>query len=44
MEALIARDVTKQYAQHTALKKVSVTIPEKTIYGLLGPNGAGKTT
>ncbi len=44
MEALIAREVTKRYAEHTALDNVSITIPEKTIYGLLGPNGAGKTT
>ena len=44
MEALIASGVTKRYAQHTALKNVNITIPEKTIYGLLGPNGAGKTT
>ncbi|HEY5825850.1 MAG TPA: ATP-binding cassette domain-containing protein [Cyclobacteriaceae bacterium] len=44
MEALLAKDVTKRYAQHLALDQVSVTIPEKTIYGLLGPNGAGKTT
>ena len=44
MEALTASGVTKRYAQHTALKNVNVTIPEKTIYGLLGPNGAGKTT
>ena len=44
MEALTAAGVTKQYAQHTALKNVNITIPEKTIYGLLGPNGAGKTT
>jgi ABC-2 type transport system ATP-binding protein len=44
VEALIVKDITKQYAQHKALNKVSITIPEKTIYGLLGPNGAGKTT
>jgi ABC-2 type transport system ATP-binding protein len=44
VNALITEDVTKQYANHTALDKVSITIPEKTIYGLLGPNGAGKTT
>ena len=44
MDALIAKDVSKHYAQHTALDKVSITIPEKTIFGLLGPNGAGKTT
>ncbi|MBP9926250.1 MAG: ATP-binding cassette domain-containing protein [Cyclobacteriaceae bacterium] len=44
MNALITRDVTKRYANHTALDHVSITIPEKSIYGLLGPNGAGKTT
>jgi ABC-2 type transport system ATP-binding protein len=44
VDALVAQGVTKKYANHTALDKVSITIPEKTIYGLLGPNGAGKTT
>lgn len=44
VEALVAKGVTKRYSEHTALDQVSVTIPEKTIYGLLGPNGAGKTT
>ena len=36
--------VTKQFSNHLALDKVSVDIPENSIYGLLGPNGAGKTT
>jgi ABC-2 type transport system ATP-binding protein len=44
VDALIARNVTKRYANHTALDSVNITIPEKSIYGLLGPNGAGKTT
>ena len=44
MEALKARGVTKQYANHTALNNVDITVPEQSIYGLLGPNGAGKTT
>jgi len=44
VEALIAKNITKRYASHTALDSVSITIPEKSIYGLLGPNGAGKTT
>lgn len=44
MEALIVKDVTKRYTNHTALDNVSLTIPEKKIFGLLGPNGAGKTT
>lgn len=44
MEALIADRVTKRYTNHVALDQVSITIPEKSIFGLLGPNGAGKTT
>ena len=39
-----AVDVVKQFANHRALSKVSMEVPEKSIYGLLGPNGAGKTT
>lgn len=44
MNALVTQNVTKQYTNHKALDSVSITIPEKSIYGLLGPNGAGKTT
>lgn len=44
MEALSVKNVTKRYANHVALDNVSITIPQKSIYGLLGPNGAGKTT
>jgi len=44
LEALITRNVTKRYTTHLALDKVSISIPQQSIYGLLGPNGAGKTT
>jgi len=44
VEALSIKNVTKRYTNHLALDNVSLTIPEKSIYGLLGPNGAGKTT
>jgi len=44
VEALVATGVTKRYTQHLALDDVSITIPERSIFGLLGPNGAGKTT
>lgn len=44
MEALLAQGVTKHYSEHVALDSVTISIPEKSIYGLLGPNGAGKTT
>ncbi|WP_026809468.1 ABC transporter ATP-binding protein [Arenibacter latericius] len=41
---LVANEVTKRYGNHIALNKISLEIPENSIYGLLGPNGAGKTT
>ncbi len=37
-------NVTKRYAAHTALDRVSIEVPEQSIFGLLGPNGAGKTS
>ena len=39
-----ARNVTKQFGSLYALNKVSISVPEQSIFGLLGPNGAGKTT
>ncbi|MBT3241518.1 MAG: ABC transporter ATP-binding protein [Bacteroidetes bacterium] len=44
MEFLKATNIVKQFANHLALDKVDITVPEKSIFGLLGPNGAGKTT
>jgi ABC-2 type transport system ATP-binding protein len=39
-----AKNITKQFGPVTALDKVSISVPEQSIFGLLGPNGAGKTT
>jgi ABC-2 type transport system ATP-binding protein len=44
MDIFIAKNVTKAFAHHRALDKVSIHVPEGSIFGLLGPNGAGKTT
>ncbi|MCD4772024.1 MAG: ATP-binding cassette domain-containing protein, partial [Bacteroidales bacterium] len=44
MELFEAINVSKQFANHKALDDVSISVPEKSIFGLLGPNGAGKTT
>ncbi|MBI9034983.1 MAG: ATP-binding cassette domain-containing protein [Bacteroidales bacterium] len=44
MEFFSTRDIVKRYANHLALNKVSIDVPEQSIFGLLGPNGAGKTT
>jgi ABC-2 type transport system ATP-binding protein len=41
---LEVKEVVKQYSGHLALDRVSLDIPENSVYGLLGPNGAGKTT
>ncbi|MFO7894708.1 MAG: ATP-binding cassette domain-containing protein [Longimicrobiales bacterium] len=37
-------DVTKMYGDFTAVRGLSLSIPQGATYGLLGPNGAGKTT
>lgn len=45
MDILISiNEVTKSYANHKALDKVSLDIPQGKVFGLLGPNGAGKTS
>ena len=38
------KDVSKTYANHKALDKVSIDVEKGSVFGLLGPNGAGKTT
>src|ERR671934_1797417 len=42
--ALLLQDVSKRYAGHTAVNRLSLTVPSGTIYGILGPNGAGKSS
>lgn len=41
---LRVENVTKQFAKHTALDDISLSVPRGSVYGLLGPNGAGKST
>ncbi|MGH7590555.1 MAG: ABC transporter ATP-binding protein [Gemmatimonadales bacterium] len=44
-EPVIAVDrVTKRFAGHTAVRGLSLSVPQGGIFGLLGPNGAGKST
>src|SRR5437762_12962876 len=37
-------NVTKRYAEHTAVRDLTLRVPTRSIYGLRGPNGAGKAT
>lgn len=36
--------LTRRFKQHLAVDAVSMTVPDKAVYGFLGRNGAGKTT
>ncbi len=38
------RNVGKRFAEHVAVRDLSLFVPKGAVYGLLGPNGAGKTT
>ena len=42
--AVEIENVTKRYAEHVAVRDLTLRIPKGCVYGLLGPNGAGKTT
>lgn len=44
MDLFQANNIVKEYAGHVALKGVSISVKEASVFGLLGPNGAGKTT
>ena len=44
LNVLNINNISKAYSAHQALKNISITVPEQSIFGLLGPNGAGKTT
>ena len=41
---LTTENLTKTYGGQNAVDRLSLSIPENTVYGLLGPNGAGKST
>jgi ABC-2 type transport system ATP-binding protein len=41
---LVLKNVTKRFGSFTAVDNLSISIPEKEMFGFLGGNGAGKTT
>ena len=44
MSILTVENLSKFYGSVQALKNVSFSVPEGTVFGILGPNGSGKTT
>ncbi len=41
---LETKNICKKFKHQVAVDKVSIAIPENSVYGLLGANGAGKST
>lgn len=44
MNAVEMTGVTKTFGAVTAVRDLSLTVPQGSIYGFIGPNGSGKTT
>ncbi|MDE5587980.1 MAG: ABC transporter ATP-binding protein [Acetatifactor sp.] len=44
MNIIETKNLTKSYADFTAVSEVNLHIPKGAVYGFLGPNGAGKST
>lgn len=44
MNAIETHELTRRFGSRTAVDKLTLSIPQGTVFGFLGPNGAGKTT
>ena len=44
MNIIETQNLTKSYADFTAVSNLNLHIPKGSVYGFLGPNGAGKST
>lgn len=44
MNIIETKNLTKSYADFTAVSGINLHIPKGAVYGFLGPNGAGKST
>jgi ABC-2 type transport system ATP-binding protein len=42
--AVETSDLTRRYGRTKAVDRLSMQIPERSVFALIGPNGAGKTT
>ncbi len=43
-DVIIANQLSKKFRRLPALDKLTLAVPEGSVYALIGPNGAGKTT
>jgi len=44
MNVIEMENVSKTFGRFTAVKALSLAVPQGSIYGFIGPNGSGKTT
>lgn len=44
MAVIVTDYLTRHYGRRVGVEKISLSIPEGSLFGFLGPNGAGKTT
>ena len=44
MPAIETHELTRRYGVRRGIERVSLAVPEGSLFGFLGPNGAGKTT
>lgn len=44
MQSIVAKDLTKQFGDFTAVNHINFAVEKGEIFGFLGANGAGKTT
>ena len=44
MNIVEIENVTKTFGKYTAVDKLSLNVPQGSVYGFIGPNGSGKTT
>jgi ABC-2 type transport system ATP-binding protein len=44
MNPIETKELTRTFGKRTAVDKLTLSIPQGTVFGFLGPNGAGKTT